>query len=86
VGSSAGGGFGGTGGDAAAGGVGAGLWDVELHRALDRANRGTGGAAFVLTGAMNFLETSSPRPSPPQVCGGEGEDARRFKLAGEGLK
>ena len=25
---------------------------------------------------MNPLEASSPRPSPPQVCGGEGEDAR----------
>jgi hypothetical protein len=22
------------------------------------------------------METSSPRPSPPQVCGGEGEEAR----------
>jgi hypothetical protein len=25
---------------------------------------------------MNRLESSSPRPSPPQVCGGEGEEAR----------
>ena len=23
---------------------------------------------------MNLLEASSPRPSPPQVCGGEGEE------------
>jgi hypothetical protein len=25
---------------------------------------------------MKQMETSSPRPSPPQVCGGEGEEAR----------
>jgi hypothetical protein len=25
---------------------------------------------------MNRMGTSSPRPSPPQVCGGEGEDVR----------
>ena len=25
---------------------------------------------------MNLVEASSPRPSPPQVCGGEGEEAR----------
>ncbi len=25
---------------------------------------------------MNLVEPSSPQPSPPQVCGGEGEEAR----------
>ena len=30
---------------------------------------------------MNYLETSSPRPSPPQGCGGEGEEARGARVA-----
>ena len=31
--------------------------------------------------SMNYLETSSPRPSPPQGCGGEGEEARGARVA-----
>ncbi len=35
---------------------------------------GTAGRAVL---RMNRVGASSPRPSPPQVCGGEGEEARR---------
>ncbi|MGD1086704.1 MAG: PHP domain-containing protein, partial [Verrucomicrobiota bacterium] len=35
---------------------------------------------------MNLLGTSSPRPSPPQVCGGEGEKSQGGERAGRGVK
>ena len=31
--------------------------------------------------SLNLLEASSPRPSPPQVCGGGGEEARSNQRA-----
>jgi len=62
-------------------GVGIGLTIVkhivEAHggRVLVRSAVGQG-SRFTIELPMNAVEASSPQPSPPQVCGGEGEDLR----------
>jgi hypothetical protein len=47
--------------------TGSNLWGV-----------GRGGQGWLMEGGLRRWKTSSPRPSPPQVCGGEGEDAEHF--------